>query len=217
MPNDFWKKYFPHTTAIGFIKADFFNLHQAFSSWRTKINDENVISVEDGSLDYMFKKLKPLQMPIKKVLFCQTNSEWIAYFDDGRYGSDPFPPVTYMAEVLECEAVLIDFSENTVKSDVGQAEGTYGSVQFALYSPESQDFFLAKRAVGAVNDGGKWVFIDEGDPLPFEDISRYSAKKIADRFDRKMLESYCQALGIDPYNEQFYGSRFFLSRPLEDT
>ena len=76
---------------------------------------------------------------------------------------------------------------------------------------------ITSGSSGAVNDGGKWVFIDEGNPLSFEDIDRYSAKKIADRFDSKMLESYCQALGIDPYNEQFYGNRFFLSRPPEDS
>jgi hypothetical protein len=56
-----------------------------------------------------------------------------------------------------------------------------------------------------MNDGGKWVFEQSGEIQPYEDTSRYGARKIADRFTPEMIESYCAALGINLFDSDFYG------------
>lgn len=215
MSEEFWRKYYPLTASMGFIKVNFNNLVDEYTKWIKKIPLDKSIEIVDGNLDLMIEKLKPFVMPHTKCCFLQTESEWVAYFDNGTYGPDPFPPVTYMAKILNCEAVTMGFSENTIKSNIGRGSGTYGSTQFVLYSPESKEFLYQKRAIIAANDGGRWTFISEGDPLPFEDTNRYSAKRILERFDRPMLESYCSALGIEIYNEEFYGNKFMLACSLD--
>jgi hypothetical protein len=211
MSDDFWKRFYPTSSVIGFIKTDFDKLYQAYREWMYKIKSGKHISIESGNIDMMFERLRPHVMPQTKDCFIQTKSEWIAFFDNGTYGPDPFSSVTYMSEVLECEAVIAGFSENTVKSNIGRGEGTYGNVQFEYYSPESDEFLHLKRAVAAINDGGRWVFVDEGEPLIFEDTSRYSAVRTANRFDRPMLEAYCSAMGIEIYDGNFYGNKFILA------
>jgi hypothetical protein len=39
----------------------------------------------------------------------------------------------------------------------------------------------------------------------FEHIDQYAARRIVDRFSAEMLADYCGALGIDLFDEQFYG------------
>lgn len=40
---------------------------------------------------------------------------------------------------------------------------------------------------------------------PFEQVKRYAAKRIRDRFDRAMLVGYLEALGIEPDDPSFWG------------
>jgi hypothetical protein len=54
----------------------------------------------------------------------------------------------------------------------------------------------------------------EGDPLPFEKPEYYQARRVRDRFTDAMLEEYCRALGIDLFNENFYGPRFGILRDM---
>nr|CTQ95903.1 hypothetical protein [Kibdelosporangium sp. MJ126-NF4] len=52
----------------------------------------------------------------------------------------------------------------------------------------------------------RWVFETSGTPLPFEETENYTKRMIRDRFTADMLERYCQALGIDVFNLEAYGS-----------
>jgi hypothetical protein len=58
-----------------------------------------------------------------------------------------------------------------------------------------------ERNVYAADDGGRWKFGQFGDPLPFEDGSAYSRRRVKDRFTPDMLRSYLAALGVPSPNE----------------
>ena len=49
-----------------------------------------------------------------------------------------------------------------------------------------------------------WEFNQYRDPLPFEDTSRYTTRPIRNRFTFEMLRSYLKALGLRPFDEDFY-------------
>jgi hypothetical protein len=57
-----------------------------------------------------------------------------------------------------------------------------------------------------MNDGGRWIFETDGEMQAFEEPENYQAKRIRDRFTIKMLERYCRALGIEPFEISFYGN-----------
>ncbi len=56
----------------------------------------------------------------------------------------------------------------------------------------------------AVSDDGRWIFVDVGEPLPFEALGRYSRKRIRDRLDRETVLGYLKQLGFDVEDEQFW-------------
>lgn len=47
-----------------------------------------------------------------------------------------------------------------------------------------------------IDDDNKWYFGNTGIIIPFEEIEKYKAKKIKDRFTPEMLNRYAQHLGI---------------------
>src|SRR6185503_4911179 len=60
------------------------------------------------------------------------------------------------------------------------------------------------RALGASNDGGRWVFDASGEPFPFEKLEQYQARRVRDRFTFDMLKEYLHHLGLSPFEEGFY-------------
>lgn len=61
------------------------------------------------------------------------------------------------------------------------------------------------RLVGlSPSEGGRLRFMDDGEPLPFEDVSRYKRRRVADRFTNETLIEYCRALGLRPFDADFY-------------
>ena len=62
-----------------------------------------------------------------------------------------------------------------------------------------------ERSVSVINDVGGWEFNSVGSVQGFEQVERYSARRIADRFTPEMLEEYGRALGLELFDEAFYG------------
>jgi hypothetical protein len=50
----------------------------------------------------------------------------------------------------------------------------------------------------------KGEFAAVGSVQRFEDISRYSARRVVERFTPQMPQEYCEALGVRIFNEKFY-------------
>jgi|SaaInlStandDraft_4_1057021.scaffolds.fasta_scaffold303884_1 hypothetical protein len=55
-----------------------------------------------------------------------------------------------------------------------------------------------------MNDGGRWSFDTYGEPYDFEEIERYEARRIRDRFNSELLDSYLKQFGISAFDENFY-------------
>ena len=69
-----------------------------------------------------------------------------------------------------------------------------------------------------MNDGGRWVFEQSGEPYPFEKLDAYERSRKRDRFTRELLEEYLQHFGIRPFADDFFvvtatGPAILLERP----
>ena len=89
---------------------------------------------------------------------------------------------------------------NTIRKD----KGRFGAVMLEMYGPHRTAWLNSVRAVGASNDGGRWVFDQFGEPFPFEKVEQYQARKVKDRFTFDMLKEYLRHLGLSPFEEDFY-------------
>jgi hypothetical protein len=66
--------------------------------------------------------------------------------------------------------------------------------------------------VSVRNDVSGWEFVAEGAVQLFEQVEKYREPKVVDRFTPEMLESYCDALGIELFDPTFYGGSSLLSQ-----
>lgn len=61
-----------------------------------------------------------------------------------------------------------------------------------------------RRSVLCYDDGGKWVFYDEGTPLPFERLELYQKRIKKQRFNKDIVLEYLKSAGWDIENELFW-------------
>jgi hypothetical protein len=151
----------------------------------------------EGNLEDALHALLPLTMADHpRILFVPTDGPWTAYFDNGWRGTDAFPPMSYLATRLKTRGLRI--------VAVPPGQGRYPASIFELYGPEKREWLNFERAISAMKDGDRWRFNTSGEPLPFEDLERYSARRVRDRFPHELLDRYLQELGIQAFDESCY-------------
>lgn len=135
-----------------------------------------------GSPDDLFAKLEPLSMALDRTLLVANGDNWTSYFANGLFGSDVFLPVSRMAAARGCTGLRV-------------ARSTTATIFEAYECPErGGDGLNSRRSIFAARDGG-WKFGSSGEPYAFEDVSRYGAKRIRDRFTPEHLDDLLAGLG----------------------
>jgi len=140
-----------------------------------------------GSPEELFQLLEPLSMALDRTLLVSSGA-WTSYFANGLFGSDVFMPVSRIAASYECTGLRVARSADATIFEAYESTERGGDVT------------NYRRAIYAARDG-KWTFGSTGDPYPFEDVTRYEAKSIRDRFTPAHLDSLLSGLGapLDPF------------------
>lgn len=196
----------PITSEIGFLEADIATAVDVFVRWQTRIMAPLGVRVGErpvaGSLSDVFRTLLPLTGPRpRRYLFLPTDSTWLGIFDNSSSGTDAFSVPSYLASEIACRALRIGAVPDTLKD--GASRGRYGALAFELFGPEGGPLGHI-RSITLINDGGKWVFEHFGAPLPFEHAQKYGLRKMAERFTFDDLREYAAAIGIRPFDPDFY-------------
>lgn len=138
----------------------------------------------------------------RELLVATRNPEWTAIFDCGVQGGDPSTTVGFMARTLKVYgAVVVSIPDRP--GSLGHLE-RYGARQFEMFGPIQTNFLNYVRSVSVVRDGVRWRFDASGTVQDFEDVTAYRRSKIAERFTSSMLISYSAALGLEPFEEDFF-------------
>ena len=130
-------------------------------------------------------------------LFVATCSDWVACFQNGIQGSDPFPAMSYLAEQMGVLAMRVCCTPERAK---------YPATVWEVYAPEDHGGLSPigyRRAIAALNDGGRWVFEESGERFPFEEVDRYTLPRKRDRFTPDMLRGYINHFGIELFRDDF--------------
>ena len=104
-----------------------------------------------------------------------------------------------MTKKITCRGLVI-----SSKLNINDPWGTL--IQFILYKSLVTGSSEIKRKIELGYDG-RWEFNTYGDPLPFEQVDIYNARRKRDRFSPEIVEEYCLALGIRINDENFYGPK----------
>jgi hypothetical protein len=195
----------PLTFNWGFVESDLGEIASEWTAWLSEIRQKHIATKVGGNLALLLSSLEPLTMPVTRELLVSTMGGWTAYFSNAARGIDASPRVSYMAQRLKCRGVAVTCIPD-IPQDIARGRGPlYGSVQFQLFGPERREFLNYERSIWATNDGGRWQFGSSGEIQPFEQVERYTARRIVDRLTSEMLAEYCEALGIRLFDQSFYG------------
>ncbi len=199
------ERWAPVTSELGFLETNAERAARAYAAWQEGLLASRGIAVGvspvTGSLEQTLSTLLPLNdAERRRHLFIPTRSPWTAYIDNGWQGTDAASAMSYMAETLGCRGMRVVAVPHTLRQD----KGRHGAVMFELYGPRQTDWLNYLRTIYAMNDGGRWVFGQSGEPFPFEKLEQYQARKVRDRFTFDMLKEYLHHLGLSPFQEDFY-------------
>jgi hypothetical protein len=91
---------------------------------------------------------------------------------------------------LPCERYSFFLCDGSVEDPMNSLIYTNGKLERAVYSMKD----------------GKWVFYQEGEPLPFEKLNYYKQRIIKKRVTKQILIDYCKELGLFIEDENFWKS-----------
>jgi hypothetical protein len=173
---------------VGFLRAPFDRVLAANLAWRR----EHLPGIEETALAVPFPDallaLAPIQTPPTREILARTaGNEWTANLVNSHLGGDSCS--SYLSGMLACEAI--------VATNIPVGQYPFPATSFTMTAPRAPGPLHQLRYVGAGKyDSGRWTFRESGEPQPFEERERYTARRIRERFDREMLLRYLGALGI---------------------
>jgi hypothetical protein len=184
----------PLTGSYAFFDSDIRDVAEVLAGWRRGLDLDPLEETLSGDLETVMGALRPMSLGHRELLV-PTTSQWTAYFGNGPTGADE-APVGQIAKMLRCRALFITWWPITA----------YWAVRFQLYADHPTEFLNYERVVDVgTDDNGRTVFTATGSPQPFEAVEAYGARRVRDRFTPAMLEAYCRALGIQPFDPEFFG------------
>lgn len=195
----------PVTSAMGFLRAPLEVVAEGLVGWRREIHGAAAQSERlVGGLRDHVSRLEPLTggvMP-RELVVSTANPEWTATFDCSVQGGDPSTTVGYLARTLKTQGVVV-----VSIPDAPEGPGRprrFGARQFEMFAPISTDFLNYVRTVSVVRDGERWRFDANGTVQDFEDVETYKRRRVAERFTSEMLVNYTAALGLRPFDGDFF-------------
>jgi hypothetical protein len=197
------ERYAPATSSVGFFEAPLGVVADAFESWSRDLPQFSTVSREElsGDLASTLETLSPLCRRGYTKDLCVAHGTWTAFFSNGVRGSDPGPPLRHIGRTLRCRTVLAQTVPHTMHLESSGTPGRQGAVQFYLRDPVMD----TERGLSVTFDGSRGTFAQIGDPLSFESVDDYAARKIWDRFNSARLEQLCAGLGIQLFDPAAYG------------
>lgn len=193
---------YPTTKEIGFIELPVAEAARIYPElWKPEVRVR--VTNQGGSLRDVLYKLRPLtSLERRRRVFVQTASRWTAYFDNGWRGTDAYATISNLAE-HRCLGMRVVPDPSTYRG-VRRSVDCPATI-WDVYGPEPAAMVNWVRSIAAIDEGGgRWTFTQGGEPFPFEDVSRYSARRIRDRFPVELLLEYLTHFDIDLFNADFY-------------
>ena len=198
------ERFAPITSSIGFLELPLDKAMDGLERWRRSRYSEVVTERTPGGFPGVLSRLEPLTSGGRPRELLVSAGLWTAYFDCSLRGTDAVSAIGHLSRRMQCQGLAVRAKPHTIGSP-GVRRGRAGSVQFELFGPLRTRFLNYVRSVAVNFDGSRWVFNANGPEQPFEDTEAYRVRRVRDRFTSRMLEHYCQALGIDVFNPDFYG------------
>lgn len=123
------------------------------------------------------------------ILWSPVNSPNLTAFMPQMKSSDYF--------VIAYATSSFHFSAATIRTSVDTEEWPIN--EFIVYENG-----VRRRIVRAMRDSPRWEFFADGEPLPYEDVTRYARRRIRDRFVREDVLNALESWGAPVRHPAFW-------------
>jgi hypothetical protein len=198
LPDAVVSRWHPVTHDYGLIRAPLRDVVRELLAWHDSIDIHYAQRQVTAGFSAALDALAPLSQSKRRRLFVATPSEWVACFQSGIQGSDPFPAMSFLAKRMNVLGMRVCCTS---------PDATWPGAIWEVYAPESlggRGPSGYRRSICALNDGGRWDFHQSGEPYPFEVLSAYAKRRRRDRFTREMLIDYVAHFGVRPFADDFF-------------
>lgn len=195
----------PLTYSIGFLNAPIDTVRQAFLTYLARLGPQSFSL--PGSLEDNLLHLQPLPLrSTPRILLTSTiHSNWTACFDGDPLGQGVAQKIAFVSRNhLKVRGYFVGCS---LPSSV--ATESLGGRHFRVLGPE---YPLGEgRSIDLIETNpGRWYFEVGGDPQPYENLDAYTNRRRTQRLTDTMLLDYTAAVGLHPWDEDFYTTPTYL-------
>jgi hypothetical protein len=181
---------------VAFIEAPHSAVLADAERWRRELGQHVEVS-SPTPFPGCLALLEPLESPWTREVLIDCGP-WTAYLNNQKNGGDPTSAASSLAHRLDTRCVIAMHSPL-------HGPG-HGGTQLWMFGPDGEPPLMYTRTISAVAEDGRWSWRESGRPLPFEDRERYQARRIRARFDRDLLASYLNHLGIRVDDPTWFGT-----------
>lgn len=164
--------------------------------WRQGFGQQLEVS-DPQPLPQVLDDFVPFQSPWTRELVLPCGS-WTAYLNNKIDGGDLTASASVIARQLGVRWVG---ATHTPRYGSG-----HQSTQLWVCGPDGEPPLMHERTLAAYAEDGRWGWQESGRPFPFEQVGRYQARRKRDRFDRPLLLTYLESLGIPAGDDAAYGA-----------
>ncbi len=203
-------RWHPVTKKVSFFATDAHTWVTEVVASTNRPGTPEVMSIRtvDGDLESQLAALAPLEGRTGRLLVVSVDTAGpyrTAVFGNWFIGSDLNSYRAFFARNKVGSVEVRSCPENMR----GQVWGVqvHGIHELSVVGPtpaQSHDRDWDGRIVGVRWGSRDWEFFENGPPLPFEDTAAYLEPRDRDKFSQEMLIDYSSALGIRPFDEDFY-------------
>lgn len=203
MKQMFGGRYAPVTFGCAFLRVPFLAIIDDYAGWTKKNYPHAAVEPLVCSFHEALEKLAPLTAPASKELLIGAGPEWTALFSNG-LSSDAFSRAPYWSSRLGIDALAMDCIPDKKDQPASGAYGKYRAMQIQMFSG-SAPLNEPRRTLSTLHDGNRWAFINQGEPFPFENSAKYTAKAVRDRLSIDDVEAFFLNFGLPASESEFSG------------
>jgi len=201
-----WETLGSKRVSLAFLEVPLLSVQETFVAWKKSLGWEPEVEPICLPLREAARLLPPTAIPPSRYLWLKTASSWVAQFSNS-VTLDPHSPTTYLCRRMSCRGLALQYAPFGGPGD----RRRMGFAGFTLYGPGTGNWDSIIRAI-QVSSEGEEAFSVSGQVQDFEDVGKYELSNVRERLTLEMLREYAGAMGLRPFEDEFYGPEGILIR-----
>lgn len=194
---DITSRWSPVTNDFGLIEADPNKVADEMQKWWKEIGYRLRVKRKQAGLEELLCQLEPLNHVLNKTLLVASKYKWTAVYRNGFNGSDPSSIMSVLSKRMQVRAMRVCSTPSNA---------VFPATAWVVYDPRNNKdpYGVCRRAIAAINDGGRWVFEQFGQPFEFENTAAFTARRKKDRFTHEILMQNLSHFGVHDLGDALF-------------